>query len=183
VLTKELFNVIRSHYAQSYGGTHGLSHWARVLENGRLLSSKTNANLHVVELFAVFHDSGRISEKRDPDHGQRGADLAKKLRGKHFDLPDHDFNLLYDACVRHTDGETDADITVQVCWDSDRLDLGRVNIIPSPDKLCTKAARDPEVIAWALERSKVRFEPELMKIEWGLNGSGTIHGLALPSKI
>jgi uncharacterized protein len=32
---------------------------------------------------------------------------------------------------------------VQTCWDADRLDLGRVGIIPRPDRLCTEEARDP----------------------------------------
>ena len=169
MISKDLFQKIFSQYAQMPGGTHGISHWARVLENGRLIASRTEANLHVVELFSVFHDSRRLTEKRDPNHGQRGADLAVALRGTYFDVSDEEFNLLYDACVRHTDGETMADITIQTCWDSDRLDLGRVNIIPHSDKLCTLAAKDPDVIAWALKRSVERFEPELMMTEWGIN--------------
>lgn len=52
-----------------------------------------------------------------------------------------------------SDGHTDADITVQTCWDADRLDLGRVGINPAPEKLCTIAARDPEIMEWAYERS------------------------------
>ena len=60
----------------------------------------------------------------DDGHGQRGAELAAELRGTLFDLPDADFELLYEACARHTDGLTDADITIQTCWDADRLDLG-----------------------------------------------------------
>jgi uncharacterized protein len=170
MITRELFQAIYGQYAQSPGGTHGISHWARVLENGRLLASRTDgANLYVVELFSVFHDSRRVTEKRDPDHGRRGAELALELRGKAFDLTDHEFSLLYDACVRHTDGDTQADVTIQVCWDSDRLDLGRVNIIPEPKKLCTRAARNPEVISWALDRSRIRFEPDLMVSEWGMD--------------
>ena len=51
------------------------------------------------------------------------------------------------------DGFTDADLTVQVCWDADRLDLGRVGIEPIPEKLCTEPARDSKMIAWAYRRS------------------------------
>jgi len=168
MITKTLFDRILAQYAQTVNGRHGLAHWARVLENGRRLSSMNGANIRVVELFAVFHDACRVTEKRDPGHGQRGAELAVRYRGTHFDLPDRDFDLLYEACVRHTDGETEADLTIQTCWDSDRLDLARVNITPSPDKLCTDAARDRDVLAWAIRRSVENVEPLLIRDEWGV---------------
>lgn len=169
MITRQLFDIIYKQYAQSSNGTHGVSHWARVLENGRLLTEKTGANLKVVELFAVFHDSKRISEKRDPGHGLRGAEYAASLRGKAYQLSDTDFDLLYYACAHHTDGETEADITVQVCWDSDRLDLGRAFITPVPEKLCTAPAKDLALIDWAHKRSCSRFVPELVLNEWGVN--------------
>ena len=168
MITKTLFENIVAQYAQDIHGRHGLAHWARVLENGRRLAARTGARLYVVELFAVFHDSRRLSEKKDPGHGQRGADLAASFRGRYFDMCDEDFNLLYDACVRHTDGETLADITVQACWDSDRLDLGRVNIMPSTDKLCTAAARDQATLDWAIRRSVENETPLLIRNEWGM---------------
>jgi uncharacterized protein len=40
--------------------------------------------------------------------------------------------LLAYAFREHTSGYTDADITVQVCWDADSLELGRVGIPPNP---------------------------------------------------
>jgi len=60
--------------------------------------------------------------------------------------------LIY-ACAHHTKGLTDSDPTVQTCWDADRLDLGRVGITPDPARLCTDAARDPAMIAWADQRA------------------------------
>lgn len=57
------------------------------------------------------------------------------------------------ACEKHSDGLTDADITVQVCWDADRLDLGRVGVRPHARYLCTDAAKSPSVIEWAYGRS------------------------------
>ncbi|MFM7531655.1 MAG: hypothetical protein ACKO5J_04035, partial [Rubrivivax sp.] len=53
----------------------------------------------------------------------------------------------------HSSGLTEADVTVQTCWDADRLDLGRVGIRPSPRYLCTPAARQPETIARAYAAS------------------------------
>jgi hypothetical protein len=40
----------------------------------------------------------------------------------------------------HTNGYKHDDITIQSCWDSDRLDLGRVDITPSPDYLSEEAS-------------------------------------------
>jgi uncharacterized protein len=57
------------------------------------------------------------------------------LRGRLFDLADDDFQLLHYACRWHTDEETHPDVTIRTCWDSDRLDLGRVGIVPDPDLL------------------------------------------------
>ena len=44
-------------------------------------------------------------------------------------------------------------MTVQTCWDADRLDLGRVGIRPLAERLCTDVARDPVLIEWAYQRS------------------------------
>lgn len=146
---------------------HGVSHWARVLENGRKLSQVTGANLRVVELFSVFHDSQRINEGIDDGHGCRGAELARILRGIDYELPDEEFTLLIHACEFHTEGHLDGDITIQTCWDADRLDLGRVGILPRVEKLCTDGAKDSSFLRWANERSERLFIPTLVSKEWG----------------
>jgi uncharacterized protein len=135
-------------------GFHSLDHWVRVLANGRKLAEQTGAILTVVELFAVFHDSRRVNEGRDPEHGYRGAEFALEMRGKWFDISDHEMGLLFEGCEFHSDGLTEADITIQTCWDADRLDLGRVGITPDPMYLCTDAAKAPEMIKWAHERAR-----------------------------
>jgi uncharacterized protein len=165
---KPLVHTILEEYALSRAGTHGVSHWARVLENGLRLAHDTAAIMEVVQLFAIFHDSRRLNEEIGPWHGERGAQLAVELRGKLFDLPDEQFNLLCEARVGHTDGLTEADITIQTCWDADRLDLGRVGIYPEADRLCTAAAKTAEMILWADERADAEIVPELIKAEWGI---------------
>ena len=97
----------------------------------------------------IFHDSRRVNEGTDEGTARRGAELATQLRGDWFDLPDEDFDLLCFACARHTDGLMDGDITVRTCWDADRLDLGRVGICPEPKRLCTAAAKSPDILKWA----------------------------------
>jgi uncharacterized protein len=124
-----------------------------VRENGLRLAALNGARVEVVELFALLHDTQRENEYEDPEHGWRAARFAEELAGDVFQISQDDLKLLVLACERHSDGETEADITVATCWDADRLDLGRVGIGPRPERLCTPAARSREMIAWAYERS------------------------------
>ncbi|MFN9877484.1 MAG: hypothetical protein ACK557_03300, partial [Planctomycetota bacterium] len=71
--------------------------------SGHAVGTQTGADLEVVALFALFHDACRRNEFRDPGHGQRGGELARKLRGSHVNLDDERFELLYEACRLHTD--------------------------------------------------------------------------------
>jgi uncharacterized protein len=152
-ITPALMEAIRQGYSLPWRGIHGVTHWARVLENGLRLADRTGANRDVIQLFAVLHDARRWNEDADPDHGRRGAALAEKLRGSLFHLPNGDFELLHDACSYHTEALTHPDVTVQTCFDADRLDLPRVGIEPDLKYLSTEAARDPVIIDWASGRS------------------------------
>jgi uncharacterized protein len=172
MITKNLIRAIRLKYALEPHGIHGVAHWARVLENGLRVAESSGARVEVVELFSVFHDSRRFSNASDPGHGLRGAEYAAELRGVLFDLPDSDFELLYEACAYHTDGLTAGDVTVQTCWDADRLDLSRVGITPRPSRLCTDAAKDPRVIEWADRRAWTETVPELVERDWGVKLPG-----------
>jgi uncharacterized protein len=154
-------------YPLSPWGAHGLAHWARVMENGLKLAETTGANVEVVRLFALFHDSRREDDGDDYGHGKRGADFAEELRGRLFELPDREFELLYRACQFHTGGRGDPDVTVLTCWDADRLDLGRVGIVPNPLYLCTAAARRPAVIGWAHDRAVREHVPDILA-GWGV---------------
>lgn len=155
MITEKLLHDIRDQFCIDWSGIHGISHWARVYEIGMKLAAHTGANTTVVQLFSVFHDSCRYSEGVDPRHGPRGAELAELLRFSHLAaLTDEEFNLLHTACRLHTSAASHEDITVQTCFDSDRLDLGRVGNIPDPKLLCTKAAQSAEMISWALEKSQ-----------------------------
>ncbi len=168
-ITAPLLTTILNGYQLRTFGTHGVTHWARVLENGRRLAARSSGvSLAVVELFAVFHDARRSNEGYDHHHGLRGAKLAESLRGTLLELGDREFELLYHACAQHTNGHTKADITVQVCWDADRLDLSRVGITPDPRLLCTPAAREADLLAWANERARTRHAPALVQEEWAL---------------
>ncbi len=164
-----ILRAVLDDYSLPWDGDHGVAHWARVLENGRRLAGETGALIEVVELFAVLHDSRRLNEFTDPEHGPRAAEFAKALRGRLFELPDPEFELLHRACAGHTHERTHPDVTVRTCWDSDRLDLGRVGITPHPQFLCTEAARRPETIRWADGRAEMGLVPALVESEWGID--------------
>ncbi|WP_319588454.1 HD domain-containing protein [uncultured Desulfobulbus sp.] len=160
LLATELILTITRQLPINRRGLHGLAHWARVYENGRRLAERTGAAPEVVALFALFHDSRRFNEHADPEHGPRGAMLAEQLRGTSFQLDDEPFALLLTACRLHTGARTHENITVQTCFDADRLDLGRIGKTVDPQFLCTQAARNPQIIEWATAQSIAAIIPE-----------------------
>ena len=164
-----VIEAVLAEYTLPWDGDHGVVHWARVLENGLRLSEETGADREVVRLFAVLHDSKRRNEGGDPGHGPRAAGFAMSLRGRVYELPDHAFRLLHRACEGHTRERTHPDPTIQTCWDADRLDLGRVGITPRPARLCTEAARRPDILEWANERAWRGAVPDAVLLEWGID--------------
>jgi uncharacterized protein len=145
---------IESRFVLDRKGIHGFDHWTRVRENGLWLAEHTGADVAVIELFARLHDSCRRSDGGDPGHGHRAAEFALELNVEGL-LPvgPTQVDLLVEACRYHSHGRTDADVTVQTCWDADRLDLGRVGTRPDPSRLCTDPAKHRHVIRWAFARS------------------------------
>ncbi len=91
------------------------------------------ADTSVIEYFSFLHDSRRINENSDPGHRKRAAEFAFSLRDSYVDLSDTSFSFLVTtACEDHTHEQHHDDVTVQACWDADRLNLGRVGILPEP---------------------------------------------------
>ena len=154
MVPQELVRLVETGFALDRNGIHGTAHWHRVRTNGLRLAKVTGANQQIVELFALLHDSKRLNDGRDPQHGARAADFAESLRGSVLTLCDEEFELLHYACAHHTSGLIEAEITVQTCWDADRLDLGRIGIRPDARYLCTDAAREPTMIEWAYRQSR-----------------------------
>lgn len=153
------------HVISQFHGTdssiHGPAHWRRVRRNGLLLATKSGADITVVRLFSVFHDSRRVNDGWDHGHGARGAEFATTLRKEWLGhLTDDQFELLHYACTWHTDEHHHDDPTIGTCFDADRLDLGRVSIIPSADFMSTALGRE---IATAGS-----IQPFLPHDEWGM---------------
>lgn len=131
---------------------HGIHHWMCVATIGyHLLIHDAAGDPIVVLLFALFHDSMRVNDWDDPDHGRRGGLFAHSLQGDLFTVSPDQLHLLLDACNGHTNGGTISDPTIGICWDSDRLNLWRIRRRPAPYYLSTAAARQYSTIEWAKE--------------------------------
>ncbi len=135
-----LIGLIKSEFKIDWHGIHGANHWARVLHHGKNVGALRKADLMVVELFGFLHDSCRLNDGRDPQHGARAAEFAHGIHGNYFQLEAKQLDQLCYAMRHHSGGEVSADATIQTCWDSDRLDLGRVGIYPSLQYLSQEAA-------------------------------------------
>ena len=143
----ELWDEIVEQFHGGKHSIHGPKHWDRVRRFGLKIAESSGADLLVVKLFALFHDSRRENDGHDPGHGLRGAEFAKQLREEgRFHLEDGQFEKLFYACQWHTDETHHQDATIGTCWDADRLDLGRVRIKPKEKYLNTEAAKKALVI-------------------------------------
>ena len=157
-LERVILPILRDCFSLDWDGIHGIGHWRRVRDNGLRLAAVTGARPRVVELFGYLHDSMRLDDGFDLEHGPRAAKFVRTLAGRGFHLPADELELLVHAIDFHSVGRIDGDVTVQTCWDADRLDLGRIGIVPEARRLCTPAARQPAMIEWAYRRSMEGWE-------------------------
>jgi len=135
-------------------GIHGIPHWSRVWRSGRELAEAEGVDSTVPCFFAFLHDSQRFDDGTDIEHGFRAAKWVQYLYDfRKLNIRASDFVLLCEAMRGHSHGKTEADPIVQVCWDSDRLDLGRCGTMPNPMYLCTAHAKKSSTIHAAYQRS------------------------------
>lgn len=122
---------------------HGVWHWEKVEKNAMFLAKKTpGADEVVAQLFALIHDTHRVNDDDDPQHGHRAAKWAEELfETGVLKINQEQLKLLVEACQFHNEGNTSQNPTIGVCWDADRLDLPRVGITPDPKFISTKAAK------------------------------------------
>ena len=130
------------HAQWTLGALHGVRHWDRVYENGqKLLTSDVNSL--VVGLFAYLHDSCRMDDGEDLYHGERAAIWIETFRNTYLkDVSDEEIELLKKACRLHTIEHKTGNSTIDACFDSDRLDLWRVGVIPDPERLATEKGKE-----------------------------------------
>ena len=143
---KELISLIKQEFKIDFYGDHGLEHWQRVYDNTQKLAQHYKVASDVFELFALLHDSKREDELFDEKHGPRAAAYVKQLLNDEvIKLDKKDEQRLLYACANHTvTDETNLlfqDVVVQICFDSDRLDIGRVGIEPEASYMATDFAK------------------------------------------
>ena len=136
-----LWRLATQQFALGETSIHGPAHWRAVERNAIDLAAFSGADVTLVRLFAVLHDSQRRNESHDPEHGPRAATWARTLRGVHFKIDDAAFATLAAALSGHDRGRTSDDATIGTCWDADRLELTRVGMRPDPRYFSTAEGR------------------------------------------
>ena len=146
---KELLKTVCIQFPLELNGIHGVYHWHRVYNNALKLAKHYEIDSKVFMLFALFHDSKRENDNIDPLHGKRGGRYAKSIQNDISvlkALSKEELELLEYACSSHT--KTDYEhafsdnLIANICWDADRLDIGRVGFIVNPDYLHTDYAKE-----------------------------------------
>ena len=137
---KELVAKVISEAKLANSSIHGVSHWQTVERNGTYLCQFNSADIQVVQLFALFHDSKREDDHRDLEHGPRAEEYLRTI-SELVPLNTAQFEDLCIACRTHTVGKVTENITIGTCWDSDRLDIGRVGIKPHEKFLINPEAK------------------------------------------
>ena len=124
------------------GEVHGICHWDRVYQNGKKLLAP-DINPLVVALFAYLHDSCRMNDGEDIDHGKRAAYFIDTIRDSYLkSVSDEEIELLKEACRLHTIEKETGVPTIDACFDADRLDLWRVGIMPDPERMATEKGKE-----------------------------------------
>lgn len=127
-----------SRWPEDLGITHGVEHWDRVAKFGQMLYQE-GADMDVIMAFAYLHDAERINNWEDIQHGQRASKLIDTIRHTQLEaLSDEQIDKLKRACELHTIEHRTGDITIDICFDADRMDLPRVGIFPSPERMATR---------------------------------------------
>ncbi len=133
-------------YALNLYGAHGIEHWESVYRNTQLLANAYSITSDVFIFFALLHDCKREDEDEDFEHGKRAANTIKTYQEEGLiPLSPNDHARLFYACANHTKADkTDPlyqDLVVQICLDADKLDIGRVGVIPEESHFLTDVAK------------------------------------------
>lgn len=117
---------------------HGPRHWRDVARVGLALAAgDVDADLDVLLLFAAAHDTQRLGEHSDPEHGMRASNVVRQMQ---LPLTAGQLDTLRVALTLHDLGATTKNVTIGYCWDSDRLTLCRVGLEPHPGLLSSDDA-------------------------------------------
>jgi len=131
---------------------HGVDHWRAVGATAASLADvfdmtaadadAARPDRELLLLFALLHDSQRLDDGRDLEHGPRAAVfLDELLASGAIRLDDDRAAILREAIRDHTNGTLSEQPTIAVCWDADRLLIHRVGFVPKARFCSTLEAR------------------------------------------
>jgi hypothetical protein len=152
--TKDLIGVVDAVMARATpvareSVDHGPRHWRDVARIAHALWSEGEGGLpEQLFLFALLHDSQRLSEHYDPDHGWRAAQLLAELVRANLipGFADDELDDLEWALVHHDKGGLGESPLAKTCFDADRLTLWRVGIEPNPALLSTGSGKSRQFL-------------------------------------
>lgn len=169
-------------YAQHHSLVHGVAHWARVHRFGLTLSKKLNLTEPEklsIALFAWCHDLARTDDSGNQHHAYDGACYVEEIVNCLFKgFPEDVLQMAQIAIKHHSDsmnaeeaqhaGKIDTpfsrESTLNVlgcCWDADRLDLLRLNIIPEETRMSTTYWKELLPLSSKLNKQKALFKNNL----------------------
>jgi putative nucleotidyltransferase with HDIG domain len=121
---KELISLIKENepFISLPSGVHGKGHAERVLDFALKLSEYFEVDKKVIVIAALLHDVGRVNDYDDPEHGERGAVLAKEFIALH--KIDVDASLVARCIIGHVK-EANNEIECKIIGDADKLDRFR----------------------------------------------------------
>jgi hypothetical protein len=111
--------------------SHGMRHAVNTMDLAGRIGRVEGGDIFVIQAAALLHDIGRVNIFSDPEHGRRGAVLAREILDR-LDVP-ADRALICLIIARHDDPQDNRDgpIELIVVKDADRLELLRI----APDYL------------------------------------------------
>lgn len=121
---KELISLIKENvpFVNLPSGIHDKGHAERVLDFALKLSEFFEVDRKVIVLSALLHDCGRVNDYDDPEHGERGAVLAKEfIRAHKIDV---DASLVARCIIGHVK-EANTEVECKIIGDADKLDRFR----------------------------------------------------------
>ena len=96
----------------------------------------------VVQWFAYLHDIMNNGINND-NHGEKAANYIDEVRNIYLqDLSESQIEKLKKACALHSTTIATGDITIDVCFDADRLDSPKFDRVTDPEKMATRIGKD-----------------------------------------
>lgn len=121
---KELISLIKNNepFVNLPPGVHGKKHAERVLDFALKLSEFFEVDKKVIVIAALLHDVGRVNDYDDPEHGERGAVMAKEfIRAHRIDVD----TSLVSRCIAGHVKENNTEVECKIIGDADKLDRFR----------------------------------------------------------